>query len=88
MELIDILRLLSVLGFLLCVGLYGGRGTILFLTKKTLFSLLAGYPYGVTLGSAVGSSVTGGTAGCYGYWMHTALDGLSGYLVPGWLTAQ
>ncbi|KAK1698694.1 hypothetical protein QYE76_015391 [Lolium multiflorum] len=48
----------------------------------------AGYPHGVTLGSVVGSSVTGGTAGCYGYWMHTAPDGRSGYLVPGWLVAQ
>ncbi|XP_071680630.1 uncharacterized protein [Lolium perenne] len=47
-----------------------------------------GYPYGVTLGPVVGSSVTRGTAGCYGYWMHTAPDGRSGYLVPGWLAAQ
>ncbi|XP_047087058.1 uncharacterized protein LOC124698622 [Lolium rigidum] len=51
-------------------------------------SACAGYPYDGTLGSVVGSTVTGGTAGCYGYWMHTAPDGRSGYLVPGWLVAQ
>jgi hypothetical protein len=45
---------------------------ILFLTK-TIFSLFAGYPYGGTLGSVVGSTVTGGAAGCYGYWLHTTV---------------
>ncbi|KAK1681753.1 hypothetical protein QYE76_042601 [Lolium multiflorum] len=44
-----------------------------------------GYPYGVPLGPALGSTLTGGAAGCYGYWLHTAPDGCSGYLVPGWL---
>jgi hypothetical protein len=40
MELIDNLRHSSILGFLLYVGLYGGRGMILFFTKNNLFHLL------------------------------------------------
>ncbi|KAM0865147.1 hypothetical protein ACQ4PT_043468 [Festuca glaucescens] len=48
---------------------------------------LQGYPYGVSLGSALGPPVAGGTKGCYGFWMHTAPDGHSGYLVPGWLAS-
>ncbi|KAM0878122.1 hypothetical protein ACQ4PT_035063 [Festuca glaucescens] len=48
-------------------------------------SCSSGYPYGGTLGSALGPPFTGGTAGCHGFWMHTAPDGRSGYLVPGWL---
>nr|XP_051200394.1 uncharacterized protein LOC127313962 [Lolium perenne] len=47
----------------------------------------SGYSYGGTLGPALVSPFAGGTAGCYGYWVHTAPDGCSGYLVPGWLAA-
>ncbi|KAK1629024.1 hypothetical protein QYE76_003363 [Lolium multiflorum] len=47
----------------------------------------SGYSYGFPLGPAVGSAFSGGTAGCHGFWLHTAPDGRSGYLVPGWLAA-
>jgi hypothetical protein len=57
---------------------------ILSLTKKKLF-IFTGYPYGVTLGSSVGSVFTGGAAECYGFWMHTVPDGRSEYFVLDWL---
>jgi hypothetical protein len=41
----------------LCWSIWRARNDIIF-NKKTFFSLCAGYPYGVTLGSVVGSSVT------------------------------
>ncbi|KAK1613893.1 hypothetical protein QYE76_019410 [Lolium multiflorum] len=47
----------------------------------------SGYSYDGSLGSAMGSPFAGGTTGCHGFWMHTAPDGRSGYLVPGWLAA-
>ncbi|KAK1669197.1 hypothetical protein QYE76_057356 [Lolium multiflorum] len=48
---------------------------------------ISGYSYDGSLGSAMGSPFAGGTTGCHGFWMHTAPDGRSGYLVPGWLGA-
>jgi hypothetical protein len=68
-------------------GLYRGPGMILFLIKSNLFTF---YRLSVwcTSGSVVGSTVTGGAAGCYGFWMHMARDGRLGYLVPGWLAAS
>ncbi|KAK1611062.1 hypothetical protein QYE76_034735 [Lolium multiflorum] len=45
-----------------------------------------GYSHDGSLGSTMGSPFAGG-AGCHGYWMHTAPDGRSGYLVPGWLAS-
>lgn len=41
--------------------------------------------YGLSLDPALGPTLTGGAAGCHGFWLHTAPDGRSGYLVPGWL---
>ena len=47
----------------------------------------AGYPLNGALGPALGPPLATGAAGCHGFWMHTAADGRSGYLVPGWLAA-
>ncbi|KAK1662073.1 hypothetical protein QYE76_050232 [Lolium multiflorum] len=45
------------------------------------------YSYGLPLDPALSPTLSGGAAGCHGFWMHTAPDGRSGYLVPGWLAA-
>jgi hypothetical protein len=67
----------------LCWSIWRCRNDIVF--NKNFFSLFAGYPYDGALGTTLGLSSTPGATGCHGYWMHTAADGRSGYLVSGWL---
>jgi hypothetical protein len=69
----------------LCWSIWRVKNDIIFNKKKTIFSFLTGYPCDLTLGSAMGHPFVGGTAGCYGFWMHTTPDRRSGYLVSDWL---
>ena len=53
--------------------------------SKKKFCRLSIYNY--LLDSALVSTSFGGLAAAYGYWMHMAPDGRSGYLQPGYLAA-
>ena len=80
------LKLELELVFRLYVGRYGIAEMIVSLTERTRF-IFADYSYGYLLDSAMVSTPPGGSAAAYGYWMHTAPDGRSGYLQPGYLAA-
>jgi hypothetical protein len=67
----------------LCWSIWRVRNDIIFNKKPSFHFLQVIY----MMAHWVQLWVARGAAGCHGFWMHTAPDGRSGYLVPGWLAS-